>query len=292
MSDEEDYMSDKFLSECINNDIRPGLIRSPTEKRNFEVLKRKRELDEVNRKKNPSIRVMESEKRKAGLEKPIEQDNKGFAMLQKMGYKPGNSIGRNEKGPTEPIPIEIKTDREGLGRSQARKEVYEMKLKEIRSNTVSPNEYRSRITEKVILKQIEGDLRKSQRMCERFDSDNNILQPVEKWYWFSTDPENEDKNSQKFKQTVKRNYDNGTAIDSERCMDYDQTHMNFNSSESDENDENDDELPSLNLSMSEKLWDLTTYLRNKYMYCIWCSVQYDDEDDLQETCPGRTREVH
>lgn len=78
----------------------------------------------------------------------------------------------SEKGPTEPIPIEIKTDREGLGRSQARKEVYEMKLKEIRSNTVSPNEYRSRITEKVILKQIEGDLRKSQRMCERFDSDN------------------------------------------------------------------------------------------------------------------------
>lgn len=47
-----------------------------------------------------------------------------------------------------------------------------MKLKEIRSNTVSPNEYRSRMTEKVILKQIEGDLRKSQRMCERFDSDN------------------------------------------------------------------------------------------------------------------------
>lgn len=40
---------------------------------------------------------MESEKRKAGLEKPIEQDNKGFAMLQKMGYKPGNSIGRNGK---------------------------------------------------------------------------------------------------------------------------------------------------------------------------------------------------
>lgn len=37
---------------------------------------------------------MESEKRKEGLEKPIEQNNKGFALLQKMGYKPGSSIGK------------------------------------------------------------------------------------------------------------------------------------------------------------------------------------------------------
>lgn len=60
-------------------------------------MKRKRELDDINRKKNPSIRLMELEKRKEGLEKPIEQDNKGFAMLQKMGYKPGSSIGKTGK---------------------------------------------------------------------------------------------------------------------------------------------------------------------------------------------------
>lgn len=47
--------------------------------------------------KNPNIRVLECEKRKEGLEKPLEQSNKGFALLQKMGYKPGDSIGKSGK---------------------------------------------------------------------------------------------------------------------------------------------------------------------------------------------------
>lgn len=78
----------------IQNDIRPGLIVSHKEKRNFEALKRKQEKDELYKKNNPNVKVLESEKRKEGLEKPIEQNNKGFAMLQKMGYKPGTSIGK------------------------------------------------------------------------------------------------------------------------------------------------------------------------------------------------------
>lgn len=127
MSDEEDdYMSDKFLSErfdflktsyvyknsqiqyyvfhllhviffSVVADIRPGLLKSHSDIRNFQALKRKRELDELNKMKNPNIRVLECEKRKEGLEKPLEQSNKGFALLQKMGYKPGDSIGKSGK---------------------------------------------------------------------------------------------------------------------------------------------------------------------------------------------------
>lgn len=78
----------------VDNDIRPGLIKSHSDQRNFQVLKRKIESHELNKKKNPNLKVLESEKRKEGLEKPIETSNKGFAMLQKMGYKPGSSIGK------------------------------------------------------------------------------------------------------------------------------------------------------------------------------------------------------
>lgn len=70
------------------------MIKSHADKRNFQALKRKQEQDEVNRKRNPNIKLLESEKRKEGLEKPIEESNKGFAMLQKMGYKPGSGIGK------------------------------------------------------------------------------------------------------------------------------------------------------------------------------------------------------
>ncbi len=181
----------------MQEDIRPGLLKSHADKRNFLALKRKKEQDEINRKKNPNIRIMELEKRKEGLDKPIEHDNKGFALLQKMGYKPGSSIGKkgilfslcdleycnisrififssliSETGRTEPIPIEVKADREGLGRSQRRKELYEEKLKELRSNSVSTSEFRSRMMEMKAQRQMEADLRKSQKICENLDREN------------------------------------------------------------------------------------------------------------------------
>lgn len=45
--------------------------------------------------KPKKLKVIEDEARKAGLSKPISSDNKGFAMLQKMGYKEGMSLGKS-----------------------------------------------------------------------------------------------------------------------------------------------------------------------------------------------------
>jgi len=50
--------------------------------------------------------------------------------------------------------------------------MYEKQIKEIRKNPISTSEYRSRMTEKAAKKTAENDLRKSQRTCERLDSDN------------------------------------------------------------------------------------------------------------------------
>jgi len=79
------------------SDLRPGLIKSHAEKRTFQALKRKQEVDEIHRKKNPNVRLLESERRKEGMEKAIDENNRGFALLQKMGYKPGRGLGRKGK---------------------------------------------------------------------------------------------------------------------------------------------------------------------------------------------------
>ena len=34
------------------------------------------------------------------------------------------------------------------------------------------------------------------------------------------------------------------------------------------------------------------YLRGKYAYCFWCGTQYDDQDDLEKSCPGPDEESH
>ena len=44
-----------------------------------------------------SRKVLEVEKREEGLQKTIGAENKGFALLSKMGYKPGMGIGKEGK---------------------------------------------------------------------------------------------------------------------------------------------------------------------------------------------------
>lgn len=77
-----------------------------------------------------------------------------------------------EKGRTEPVPFEIKSNREGLGRSQLKKEIQMKEFRAKKSATVSTSEYRSRITEQNLQRQTRGDLRKSQKACENLDATN------------------------------------------------------------------------------------------------------------------------
>jgi hypothetical protein len=51
--------------------------------------KRKVEKDEESR--QPKKGKLEAERRQIGLDKPLGQDNKGFALLQKMGFAPGSN---------------------------------------------------------------------------------------------------------------------------------------------------------------------------------------------------------
>ena len=50
--------------------------------------------------KSKKIKVIEDEARTRGLSQPISSDNKGFALLQKMGYKEGTSLGKSGKSIT------------------------------------------------------------------------------------------------------------------------------------------------------------------------------------------------
>ena len=115
MSDEEcDYMSDDFLAKCLPKDITPGLMKTKKQKREHEVLKYQEQLkDDALRSKRlkGSQKLLEKEAREEGLATKIDENNKGFAMLAKMGYKPGTSLGKDNSGRVEPIPLQVKEGR-------------------------------------------------------------------------------------------------------------------------------------------------------------------------------------
>lgn len=63
-----------------------------------------------------------------------EPDNKGLAMMQKMGFKIGNGLGPDGEGRRNPVQIgEVKEDKKGIGNKTARQEkkINEERIKQI-----------------------------------------------------------------------------------------------------------------------------------------------------------------
>lgn len=166
-------------------DVRPSLIHQHSRKRELDLEAKKNALIEKQREeKRLRSGEIEKETLQKSLEKPLDQNNKGFQMMTRMGYKPGETLGRQlnnvsntnnndnnsdspsgysneneEKRLNEPIPLLLKSDRQGLGRESVLKEI-KQKLQKIRedkllktpknqelSSTIS--EYRERLRNKV-----------------------------------------------------------------------------------------------------------------------------------------------
>ena len=66
-------------------------------KRKHELEKKKREKDHHSKISNRSIKSLQESSLKEGFETALSSSNKGFAMLQKMGYTPGTSLGKKGK---------------------------------------------------------------------------------------------------------------------------------------------------------------------------------------------------
>ncbi|XP_045598202.1 G patch domain-containing protein 11 isoform X1 [Procambarus clarkii] len=282
--EEVDYMSADFLAQwwvlspgvnttlgaphCFlsvgKDDIRPGLMYSHSSKRQAEMEKKKRKKDNEQRSRFKSVKEVQKERLEEGLGTAISSSNIGFSMLQKMGYTPGTSLGKQNQGRLEPVSVEVKSDRVGLGWQEMikdhRKKREERKLQKRskHKDDADPEKFRARLHLQRIEKFIQQDLKKSQRICHQMDSKQDLTVPVELWFWpsYALNFEEEDEE------------------------------------EEEDNGENEDEEDDVEFEPEEQLNILTAYLRSTYCYCIWCCAVYDDERDLKQNCPGPTRADH
>lgn len=147
-------------------DVRPGLVNSHKIAREIKMKEQKERLEAEQIHKQKPVKQLEAERREEGLNVAISSDNKGFSMLAKMGYKPGESIGRSSNGIVEPISIQIKTNRAGLGRDAAIKQLeeYRERMRKTKaeqkndSSASSISQFRQRMAQKTSDKQLEADL--------------------------------------------------------------------------------------------------------------------------------------
>lgn len=300
MSDsEEDYMSDAILAKC--EDKRPGIVPERIASK-YKKEERAKELNVKNRIK--PLRVLEHEKRNEGLNKAIGEGNKGFSLLQKMGYKPGMALGKTGTGRAEPVPINLRSGRGGLGEDTERKRKQEemaawrasMREKRMRKEAEYQKDYRLQKSKMMAGREAESDLYKSQRVCEQLDEAENLAEPEETFFWTPTKmkllmKEAEKHNTLSSSSSEEADPDEDPPVgfhfpDELNKESY--SHILNPESNKCDNEEDEDELPPTN----EQLERLTAYLRSRYFYCVWCGTKYDDAEDLSCNCPGDTSKAH
>ena len=208
-------------------------------------------------------------------------------------------MGKDNTGRVEPIPIEIKNNRAGLGREAAIKRIKEAKaqfrLKHAEQrlkaadaiHQISAQEFRDQLAKKNRTRQTENDLYKSQKACHQLDIEKGFKEPAEAWFWPA-------------RTRITDDQDDQDAIDEDnKAMDAATASTKAESgSDSDEDEDRFQEVSEAEpvkeeeFSTDEKLEILTGYLRSQYLYCLWCGITFSDQDEMTNQCPGATKADH
>lgn len=239
------------------SDVRPGLV-SQSVARRYQNEAKHRATNVANRQQNKPRQQLETEQRDEGLKSAITADNKGFKLLEKMGYKPGTGIGKKGTGAVEPIPLSVKTCREGLGQESERRrkaaEQRAMRVAMARKRQRHEAEWRENVRSKVASREIDKDLAQSQNVCEQLDSQLGVEEPQRKYFW-------------------------PAAL------------LRYNEDDDDDDDEAEADEDDV-LTPADKLAAITEYLRSTHCYCVWCGTAFNDASDMKSNCPGDTSDVH
>ena len=257
---------------CSVSDIRPSLLFSHSLKLKHELMKKKLKSDP---KPKTYYRDLENQLREEAMNRPLDQTNKGFKMLTKMGFKGyenNSSEGKTSETDTqtssgqkrfssEPIKIQLKSDRKGLGTEPKRQKT--VRKEDKIDDRLTTDQFLSHKKSRNQLFLIEKDLKTAQKVCRNLDIDsgfdenqfqNQSVRP--KWFWPPIEVHTNDDNDSK------------------------------NDEEVEEEEEEDNEC------IESKLKSINEYLRDKYFYCIWCGIRFNDSQDLSDNCLGDTRDDH
>lgn len=211
----------------------------------------------VDKVENPDFDQRLHETRDSALHTPMVLSI-GLAMMQKMGFQPGQALGKG--GITEPITVKVRHSRAGIGAPEAKPP------KEVETNV---EEFRDHLKQTLTAKKIAALVHKLQAVCfERSGDMDKVLsgekvEANEMWQSYA-------------EMFVERQKPKGRA----RLFG---------------EDEAPDTSKIVKQRSSEGTADdlavLLLFVRKEYFYCIFCGCTYSDAEDMKE-CPGPYEEDH
>nr|CAD2145557.1 unnamed protein product [Meloidogyne enterolobii] len=277
-------MSSTFMEKM--NDVKPGVNSSRIAQRSLKIHANRLAAEERQQNEKPKNREqMEKNRREEGISKPIGSDSKGFKLLSLMGYKPGMSLGIKREGSQnegikEPISIQVKANRSGVGHEEEQNEKQrqvceahmERMMKRARMEESLAVDFRNKKRMHALQKQIISDIQQARSACQQMDLCAGKDVPEHFWFWpiYSTKlPETSDNEDDDNENNFSYNYSNGRVAPVE---------INFNEMDEDE--------------LDNSLSHIIGYLRREHFYCVWCGCAYSDSEDIENACPGSTRNAH
>ncbi|KAF7721986.1 hypothetical protein EC973_003868 [Apophysomyces ossiformis] len=274
MSDsDEDYMSSKFLEEA-------QVYEKSKQSMTYTERRRKQLQEQAIKGYNKPRKELEREAREEGLRRQMEESNKGMKMLQKMGFKKGMTLGKDSKsGLQEPIAVQMKNDRGGLGMQavlkRAREEREKEELEARKKAEVDPDSFREVMAVRAKQAALSRRIVAAAHLCQKLDQAKNIEANI---LWaLIPEPEEEEKEEK-------------VGLDAEDQIQYEKKEVTEDEEEKSPPPEEVLELKALPLD--DQLGRVVSYLRSQHNYCFWCGAQYDDENDLAENCPGPEEDDH
>jgi len=208
--EEEDFMSDKFLASLESTSKPSKSSQSYAEKRRKAINKSQDRGLTISRKEREAAARTEGLSRNLIIEARMNEvaqpvystpvastskvevaaDSKALDMMRKMGFKPGQALGKRKslspslddappksKARTEPIAVQMRTGRGGLGtEEQTRK--FRLDPDAVLPERISQDAYLATVRESFDDRRAEGVLRGARRTCEELDRRIGMVKSV------------------------------------------------------------------------------------------------------------------
>ncbi|KAH9879310.1 hypothetical protein J1614_002749, partial [Plenodomus biglobosus] len=161
--DDDDYMNMVF----------EDAPKGPKYETSLQRAARKRKEGEAKaRQKTKAEREEEAEAaREAALATALPETNKGFKMMAKFGFKQGDALGKTEGARKDPIRVNVKDDRGGIGLESEKKrkfrEQFEAAERLVKRTKEEEGDYLEMRRQQQKERKLEKDLNSAQRTAER-----------------------------------------------------------------------------------------------------------------------------
>ena len=318
--EEDDYLTMSFDDPSANHSSR---------KKESLVEQKKRKQREAELRGRPKskkeLAAEEAAKREAALAtSTLDTSSKGYKMMAALGYKAGSTLGagRDPEARLEPIGLEMKEGRSGIGADSEKKrkfrEEVERKAGEEKKLKVEEGDFRERNRLEREQKRTEGQVIGAQKVCERLEEEEQAegYDLTEAGTDTSELPSMRKRRQPLAKVNVlwRGLVKQRAVVERDRRMRYDlhqslSMRPTYDDPEEDKEDQmalgkssqleevdvdldqDDEELDEFDaFEPAEKLSRLVQYLRERWFYCFWCKYKYPDIE--MEGCPGLTEEDH